>query len=56
MKTDKRKPPPEKLTIMFCPKCGQDDRRNVFKAVHYANGRLCDGVLVTVEYKCVLSS
>ena len=45
--------PPDRITLRFCPACGQMDR---FKAInmpphkHYSLGKLCPGKVVAVEY------
>jgi ribosomal protein S27AE len=45
------KKPPETLTMDFCPKCGHNDQMRELKDRHFAGGRLCPGVPVTVTYK-----
>jgi hypothetical protein len=42
--------PPKTLTIRFCPKCGRDNRWTDVHDKHYAQGRLCEGKLITVTY------
>jgi hypothetical protein len=42
--------PPQTLTLRFCPKCGRDNRWTDVHDKHYAQGRLCEGKLITVTY------
>lgn len=42
--------PPEYLTLIFCPKCGYDNRWRVLGPRHFARGRLCTGVVIELSY------
>lgn len=43
--------PPEKLTLLYCPVCGRDDRYQPFTGKrHFAAGIRCNGVLRKLTY------
>jgi hypothetical protein len=43
--------PPDVGIVRFCPRCGRNDRVGTLGDRHWAGGALCDGVIVTLEYK-----
>jgi hypothetical protein len=47
------KQPPETVTVRFCPVCGHDDFFRSLGKRHFAGGRLCGGVPVSVTYRRV---
>lgn len=47
---------PPVLVLVWCPKCGRDDRYsklNLPPRRHYIRGGMCDGVPVRVRYEPV---
>lgn len=49
---------PITFQVRWCPVCGRDDRVNSFsfRGQHYALGKKCEGVPVTLEYSRAASS